>query len=284
MRLNQVLCLCLGLFLCVCSSAEAMSSQAVEQPQFTDFHIIIPAHMNSERLPDKALLEIDGISMLQRTFEQAKKAKPLSVTIATDDERIRQAAIAFHANVIMTSSNPSNGTARVAEAVKKMALSPQTIVVNVPSDEPLIDPKSIQLAARSLVEHPQASVATLSAVIKDKATFEDSNIVKLVKDSQDYALYFSRAMIPFPQRAPVSLDNCQGHIGVYAYTVETLNAYEQAEKSMLEEVEKLEQLRFLVMGKKIYVATTHSDFMGVNTPKDLEQVRQTLSKSGNHAQ
>lgn len=203
--------------------------------------------------------------MLQHVWERASQARYLSdLVIATDDERIRQAAHEFSARVVMTRSDHASGTDRVAEAA---SASNAGIVVNIQGDEPMIDPSAIDAAILHLLDNPEAPMATLKTRIEDPGEVSDPNIVKVVSDSRGMALYFSR--LPIPAGAGAAHFK---HLGLYVYRRDFLLAYPDLPIGPLETAERLEQLRALENGFKIQVAETEFDSIGVDTPEDLERI------------
>lgn len=243
------------------------------------FCVMIPARLQATRLPGKVLLDIAGKSMLQRVYEQALQSDATDVFIATDSQDIADAAKSFNAKVIMTDTQHTSGTDRIAQAVTKSNLADDTIVVNVQGDEPLINPALINLAADRLQQFTNAAVATLAEAFNEIKSYHDPNVVKVVMDKDQYALYFSRANIPYDRDKSAILTNCYKHIGLYAYRVNFIKQYTQLAKSPLEQIEALEQLRVLWHGYKIQVAVTEeASGFGVDTLEDLEQVRALLAK------
>lgn len=250
-------------------------------------HIVIPARLASTRLPNKLLLDIAGKPMLQHVVERASRAKAKSVTVATDNEAIFSLMESLGVDVCMTSSHHQSGTERVAEAVEKLGFASDDIVVSVQGDEPLLPPRVIEQVADDLMQHPDAAVATLYEEMQDVADIHNPNIVKLVLDQQSYALYFSRAAIPW-HRDGFALDKkslpsdfvYKRHVGLYAYRVAFLNRYVQLDASPIESIEMLEQLRVLYYGEKIHASlAVEMPGHGVDTAEDLERVRSAFSPS-----
>jgi len=251
----------------------------------TAFKIVIPARFASTRLPGKPLLEIAGRSMLQYVHEQALQSGASEVIIATDDQRIMDAASSFNAAACLTSTQHTSGTERLAEVVELMAWDDQSIVVNVQGDEPLMPPLLIRQVAAGLADNPAAAVATLAYPISEPGEFTDPNIVKVVLDRDGYALYFSRAPIPCRRDNAHTAESVQAlrHIGLYAYRAGFLRRYKDLEPAPLEAREKLEQLRVLWHGMKIHVGMANEmPGHGVDTEDDLIRVEKILSagKSG----
>ena len=246
----------------------------------TKFKVVIPARYASTRLPGKPLLKIGGRPMLQYVHEQALQSGADEVIVATDDQRIQDAANGFGATVCMTSVAHESGTERLAEVAEQMAWDDQSIVVNVQGDEPLLPPALIRQVAEGLAGHPQAAVATLAYPIEQADEVTDPNIVKVVLDNAGYALYFSRAPIPCRRDASFTADVPPSlrHIGLYAYRAGFLKSYQQLQPSPLEGAEKLEQLRVLWHGLKIFVAiASEMPGHGVDTESDLQRIEKLLS-------
>jgi len=237
------------------------------------FTVIIPARYGAARLPGKPLLDIGGKPMLQHTFERAQSSNAQAVHIATDDQRIFDAAKGFGASVLMTANTHRSGTDRLQEAASMLGLTDNDVVVNVQGDEPLIPPTVINQVAANLESQPEAGIATLCEVISNQAEIVDPNSVKVVFDKAGRALYFSRSTIP--HNGSASASNCHRHIGIYGYRVSVLNQFIQWPASELELSEKLEQLRALYNGVAIHVAVSHEKIPpGVDTLHDLELVRE----------
>lgn len=243
-------------------------------------YIVIPARLKSTRLPNKMLLDIAGKPMIQRVYEQAIQAKGFDdVIIATDSVEIKNKAEEFGAKVVMTAESHESGTDRIAEVVEKIGLLNNDIVVNVQGDEPLIPIKNIEQAANLLEQKAEAVVSTLCEKITSSKDVYNPNNVKVVFDDNKYALYFSRA--PIPWERGFSEDNIINkaeyfrHIGIYGYRVEFLKQYSELSRSPIEQYESLEQLRVLWHSKKIAIEhALESTPAGVDTLADLEKVRE----------
>lgn len=252
----------------------------------TDFKVVIPARYGSSRLLAKPLMDIAGKPMVVHVYERALLSNAKSVVVATDDERIAQALKPYGATVVMTSAQHPSGTDRLQEVAAKMGWSANDIIVNVQGDEPLIPPEVINQVAANLAANAQAGIATLAEAIDSVEQLNNPNIVKLVRDANNMAMYFSRAPMPWARDAfsqgmndiPVK-DLYWRHLGIYAYRVSFLNAYVKWQPAALEQVEALEQLRALYYGVKIHVDEACMNLpAGVDTMADLERVRALLAQ------
>jgi 3-deoxy-manno-octulosonate cytidylyltransferase (CMP-KDO synthetase) len=236
------------------------------------FVVVIPARYASTRLPGKPLKDIAGRPMIEWVYRQAVQSGATQVLVATDDHRIAAAAKAFGAPVELTSAEHASGTDRIAELARRFAWDDRQIVVNVQGDEPMISPLAIAQTARLLGWHPEAAIATLVAPLDNPAHFTDPNFVKVVTDANDWALYFSRAPIPWPRDG--GAPQARRHIGLYAYRAASLRAISAAPPCALEQIEKLEQLRALWLGLKIIVAdAVEPPSPHVDTEDDLAAIR-----------
>lgn len=216
---------------------------------------VIPARFNSTRFPGKVLANLRGKPIIQHVYERAKKAKRLDeILIATDDERVFKVAEKFGAKVVMTSKEHLTGTDRVSEAVKKLKAE---IVINIQADAPLINPLMIDKVAEVLLDDSNLIMATLMKRIEKKGELCNPNIVKVVTDSQGFALYFSRSPIPYAKNNFISYK----HIGAYGYRRKFLLIFVQLSRSPLEKIENLEQLRALENGYKIKMIETDDDMI-----------------------
>lgn len=247
------------------------------------FKVVIPARYSSVRLPGKPLLEIAGKPMVVHVVERALESGAEQVIVATDHEDIATAVKSYGYQAMMTRVDHVSGTDRIAEVAHSMGWSHETIVVNVQGDEPLIAPVLIRDVANSLIEHPDAAIATACHPIHDKASMLDPNIVKVVMDDHGHAMYFSRAPIPYARDAfATGQDIPPGmpvyrHIGIYAYRTSFLNAYSHLPPATIEQYESLEQLRALWHGYKISVSiTADAPALGVDTEHDLTRARALL--------
>ena len=247
------------------------------------FVVVIPARYASTRLPGKPLADIHGKPMVQHVVEKALQSGADRVIVATDDERVQQALLSTGVEVCMTSPDHQSGTERLAEVCRHYGFAADTIIVNVQGDEPLIPPAIIRQVADNLAA-ATAPMATLSVPIKDAEEAFNPNAVKVVTDKDGYALYFSRASIPWDRDRLASSheqigDHYQRHIGIYAYRAGFIQRYVDWAPSVLEQVEALEQLRVLWYGEKIHVAQAlEAPPVGVDTQADLEKVRTFLAK------
>jgi 3-deoxy-manno-octulosonate cytidylyltransferase (CMP-KDO synthetase) len=244
------------------------------------FSVVIPARFGSTRLPGKPLLSIAGKPMVQHVWEQASRSGAGQVVVATDDERIREAAVGFGARVCMTSAAHSSGTDRLQQVAAELGWDGDHIVVNVQGDEPLIPPAVIDQVARNLASHEQAGIATLCEEITTAEELVNANAVKVVTDARGMALYFSRATIPWPREhfregaAGMPSGQWWRHVGIYAYRSRFLHQYIAWSPAPLERLEQLEQLRALYHGVPIHVERAVEPVPGgVDTQEDLDKVR-----------
>lgn len=249
------------------------------------FTVVIPARMASSRLPNKPLADIGGLPMVVRVAQRALQSQAQQVVVAADDERILRACQEHGITAILTSQDHLSGSDRLAQACSLLGLPEDATVVNVQGDEPLMPPALIDDVARLLQHRPEASMSTAAHAIGSLEEFTNPNVVKLVMDAQQMALYFSRAPLPWwrdgqsngsfrslPQPAPLR------HIGIYAYRAGFLSVFPSLPPSPLETLESLEQLRALWHGHRIAVhVTTQAPGPGVDTPEDLARVRQLLA-------
>jgi 3-deoxy-manno-octulosonate cytidylyltransferase (CMP-KDO synthetase) len=245
------------------------------------FTVLIPARYASTRLPGKPLLDVAGKPLVVRVAERARASGAQRSVIATDDERIRAAAEAHGMEAIMTRADHPTGTDRLAEAAQALRLGDDAVVVNVQGDEPLLEPALIRGVAEELRLHADAAIATACHPIDDPAEAFNPNVVKVVLDRAGYALYFSRATIPWAREAfargrdaiPEGLPLYR-HYGLYAYRAGFLRRYPTLAEAPIERFEALEQLRALWYGERIVVrVTSGTPAPGVDTHEDLERVR-----------
>jgi 3-deoxy-manno-octulosonate cytidylyltransferase (CMP-KDO synthetase) len=252
------------------------------------FSVVIPARLGSTRLPGKVLLEIGGRPMVRHVYDRAVESGASEVIVATDEEEVAERCRGFGATVVMTGRHHRSGTDRIAEVVDARGMAGRQIVVNVQSDEPLLPPVLIRQVAQDLAREGQADMATLAAPIVAAEELFDPNVVKLVRDGQGFALYFSRAPIPWhregfrtsPRTLPAGTTYWR-HIGVYAYRVESLRRLAAEPANALELAESLEQLRALACGMRIHVTEALAPpGVGVDTPEDLSRVRALFRERG----
>jgi 3-deoxy-manno-octulosonate cytidylyltransferase (CMP-KDO synthetase) len=250
---------------------------------------IIPARFNSTRLEEKLLRLLGDKPLILHTLEQTKKAKNvLRVIVATDDERIFKVIAESGNEAVMTSANHQSGSDRIAEVAE--TLSANSIIVNVQGDEPMISPTTIERAVEALLKDANVVMSTTCEVIHDAKDVLSADVVKVVTDENNFALYFSRSPIPFPRDAVKkfgSLENAlqnepnlikvfRKHTGLYVYRREFLLKYTNLSQSDLEKLEMLEQLRALENGAKIKVIEVEESSIGVDTFEDLERVKMYL--------
>jgi 3-deoxy-manno-octulosonate cytidylyltransferase (CMP-KDO synthetase) len=240
---------------------------------------ILPARYASTRFPGKPLADILGQTMIERVYRRTASARLVQrVLVATDDERIAVAVRAFGGEVVMTRADHETGTDRLAEVAATLDAQ---LIVNVQGDEPLIDPAMIDEAIAPLLADGTIAMGTLMAPLHTAEELFNPNVVKVVTDRRGFALYFSRAPIPWQRDAPTQLAVAAApalgrHVGLYVYRRDFLLRYADLAPTPLEQVEKLEQLRVLEQGERIYVARTTCVSLGVDTPEDLDRVRQLL--------
>ncbi|GGY91215.1 MAG: 3-deoxy-manno-octulosonate cytidylyltransferase synthetase [Shewanella sp.] len=239
--------------------------------------LLIPARYGSSRFAGKPLAPINGKPMIQRVYERALLAKGIdNIYVATDDERIKQAVESFGGQVIMTDPAAASGTDRINDAITQLGLADDDLVINLQGDQPLIDPISIEQMVDLFKRHPgEFEMATLAYQITDPVELDDPKHVKMVFDNNNFALYFSRACIPFGrdvQEYPV-----YKHLGVYAYTRRFVETFAKLPMGRLENLEKLEQLRALEYGYPIKIAISAFDSPEVDTPEDIRRCEQRLA-------
>lgn len=244
------------------------------------FHVIIPARYHSTRLPGKVLQDIHGKTMLQRVYEKAMESGAEDVIIATDHQKVAQAAEGFGATVCMTSENHQSGTERISEAVVALGLEDDEIIVCLQADAPMVPCEIIRDLAEDLVSHDNVKVASVCRPINKPADLFNPNMVKVVLNHRNYATYFSRAPIPWdmknfadPSKVKIS-DFHYHHIGIYAYRAGFLQEYLGWDPCPAEKLESLEQLRVLYQGARIHMIVTEKPIPpDVNTQEDLDRVR-----------
>jgi len=244
---------------------------------------IIPARYGSTRFPGKALADLYGRPLILHVLSGVMRSRLVNeVFIATDDERILKAVEGSGGIGVMTSSLHKSGTDRAAEVSEKLD---SDIIVNVQGDEPLIEPEVVDFALSSFIERRDVLMGTIKTEIKESEEIQNPNVVKVVTDKEDNALYFSRSPIPYNRDEwnGFNLKNsCYGfkHIGLYVYRQDFLLKFSKLGQGKLEKIEKLEQLRALENGYKIYAPTTEYNSIGVDTPNDLELVKKIISCKG----
>jgi 3-deoxy-manno-octulosonate cytidylyltransferase (CMP-KDO synthetase) len=247
----------------------------------TDFVVVIPARYASTRLPAKALRDINDKPMLQHVYERGLESAATEVVIATDDDRIAEAAEAFGATVCMTGNQHQSGTERIAEVADLMGWPDDQVVVNLQGDEPTMPAALIDQCA-ALLDDATADIATLASPFLTQEDFHNPNCVKVIRDVHAHAIYFSRATVPYPrddgsdERAASAALH---HHGIYAYRCGVLRQFVAAEPSELEVCEQLEQLRALSLGMTIAVGIPFErPGSGVDTEEDLKRAAAELSK------
>lgn len=243
---------------------------------------IIPARFASSRLMGKPLADIGGKPMIQHTYQSAKKSKLLDkIIIAVDDEKVFQVVKDFGAEVYMTPKNCTSGSDRIALVAQQ--ISDAAIIVNIQGDEPFIKGKMIDQAIEPLLFDRKVSVSTLARRITNVEEMKSPSVVKVVFDYNNFALYFSRSPIPFVRDAKSNLEKIQSaeiykHIGLYVYRRDVLLKFTNLKPTDLEQIEKLEQLRFLENGMRVKIVYTEYDSLSVDTPKDLEIARKFYAR------
>ncbi|MDA8082838.1 MAG: 3-deoxy-manno-octulosonate cytidylyltransferase [Nitrospiraceae bacterium] len=252
--------------------------------------VVIPARYASTRFPGKPLAPLKGIPVIEHVYRNSLRSKQAGeVIVATDSDLIFDAVSSFGGTAVMTSTDHVSGTDRIAEAIRLLSRE-YDIIVNVQGDEPLIEPGMID-AVISILDDDRASIGTLVKRIGNPEEIADPNVVKAVFDEQGYALYFSRAPVPwhrdewqgstaaFAVSRTGARPDCYKHIGIYSYRKDILFRLTSLAPSRLEQIEKLEQLRALEHGMRIKVRKTDSETFGVDTPEDLERIEKWLNTS-----
>lgn len=243
----------------------------------TCFRVVIPARYASNRLPGKPLLTFRHKPIIEHVYENACKSEAESVLIATDDERIAEAAVKFNAQVCMTNANHLSGTDRIAEAVDIQNWDEDQIIVNLQGDEPQMPAINIKQVAELLMRQQTASIATLSHPINSIQDYNDPNIVKVTKNTKGRALYFSRSSIPYLRDVDVNMlknNEVLMHVGIYAYRINYLRQFIALPQSTLEKIEKLEQLRALENGHEIAIAKCKENpGIGIDTMQDYHRLQ-----------
>ena len=236
--------------------------------------IIIPARVTSSRLPNKVLADIGGLPMVIRTSKRVENVD--RVVIATDSNEVINIAKEYGIEAILTSKSCKSGTDRIFEAATKLGLEEGEVIVNVQADEPFIEPEVVTKVLELTKEYAISSevVATTCYKIVDAVSANDPNIVKVVTNLDDMALYFSRAKIPFAREN--NLQKYKVHLGIYGFTMKKLEQFCNMQAGVLENIEKLEQLRILDNGYKIALTEVNSQSFGIDTQEDLERARALL--------
>jgi len=239
---------------------------------------VIPSRYESSRLPGKPLLKLGDKTMIQLVYEQVSQAKHLDeIVIATDDERIYQHVESFGGKVMMTSAQHQSGTDRIAELALKNI--DWTLIINVQGDEPFIDPADIDKTIQPFLLDPNLEMLSIYHEISDEAEIMNPNNVKVVTDINDFALYFSRSVIPYHRDRANSLIKVKKHLGLYAYKREVLLNLASLAQTTLERAEKLEQLRALENGIKIKMLKVNSAAIGIDTESDYLKALKILEKT-----
>ncbi|MBP7088005.1 MAG: 3-deoxy-manno-octulosonate cytidylyltransferase [Candidatus Omnitrophica bacterium] len=234
---------------------------------------VIPARYESTRLKHKLLRSLYGKTLLQRTWESACGARLLDkLIIACDHPELEDAARKFKAEVLLTSRDHISGTDRVAEAIRNIDTK---IVINIQADEPLIHPTAIDSLAQEMLANSNLNMATLRKAIAEKEEINNPNIVKVICDKDNFAIYFSRLPIPYCREEKMT-GVYYKHLGIYAYTKDFIYTFKNLPSSRLEKAEKLEQLRVIEAGYKIKVIETQFDSLGVDTEEDLHNLEKIL--------
>jgi 3-deoxy-manno-octulosonate cytidylyltransferase (CMP-KDO synthetase) len=244
-----------------------------------EFLVVIPARLGSTRLPRKPLADIGGKPMVIRVAERAQQSNAQSVVVATDSTEIQAVCDQYRIECLLTSADNPTGTDRIAEVAQLLKLPANTLIVNVQGDEPLIPPELINQVAQTLADNVTCAISTVAVPIVDSAEINNPNVVKVVLNRSNEALYFSRSTIPFA-RDPGSeqVVTHLRHLGIYAYRADFLQAYTRLEPAPPEQAEALEQLRALWNGYHIAVhIASEAPPAGVDTAEDLERVRRILA-------
>jgi 3-deoxy-manno-octulosonate cytidylyltransferase (CMP-KDO synthetase) len=244
------------------------------------FTVLIPARLASTRLPNKPLADIGGAPMVVRVAQRAALSGAALVVVACDSAEILAACAAHNVQAVLTKVDHPSGSDRLAEACDLLGLGDEDIVVNVQGDEPLIDPQLITQVASLLQKTSPAQMGTAAHAIESAAEHSNPNIVKVVLDAQNHALYFSRSLIPFNRDGHANAPQPLRHVGIYSYRAGFLRQFPKLPQAPIEVSESLEQLRALWHGHKIAVHVSASaPGPGVDTPQDLERVRKLWALS-----
>jgi len=237
---------------------------------------IIPSRYGSSRFEGKPLALVAGKTMIQRVYEQAQKSKAVSKTVvATDDDRILSAVESFGGQAVMTSDTCRSGTDRVAETTDILNIEPDEIIINIQGDQPVFNPLTIDEMISPFADDPELVMSTLAFKIKDKREITDPKDVKVTFDHNGFAMYFSRAQIPYPRDKETTVDFYK-HLGFYAYKKNFLDKLVALPTGTCENIEKLEQLRVLEFGYRIKVVITKYDSLEIDLPCDIKRIEETL--------
>lgn len=272
------------------SLPERASRLAAAVTTKTAFTVLIPARLASSRLPDKPLADIAGLPMVVRVAQRAQASRADRVVVAADHPSIVAACEAHGIHALLTRADHASGSDRLAEACTQLGLADDAIVINVQGDEPLIDPSLIDAVADTLAFNPDAPMSTAVHAIDDPADFSNPNVVKAVLDARGFAMYFSRAPIPWwrdgsaqsGQSGMVAMPTPPPlrHIGIYGYRAAFVKQFPALPPAPIEAIEALEQLRVLWHGHRIAVhVSEHAPGPGVDTPEDLKRVRAIFEKA-----
>ncbi len=238
--------------------------------------IIIPARIDSSRFPRKVLAPIDGIPMVVRTAMQVKELD--SVAIATDSPEVVALAKEYDFEAVLTSANHKSGTDRINEAAAKLGLRDEEVIVNVQGDEPFIEKEVVAQVLELTRRHRHDSEIMLNSAYKKISAEQakDPNLVKVILNAGEHAVYFSRSLLPYPRDG--RYDEFKGHLGLYGYTKKSLERFCALPEAPLEDIEKLEQLRAIYHGYKVAMTGVATESFGIDTPEDLEKAKAYFSK------
>ncbi len=239
---------------------------------------IIPSRYESKRFPGKPLVDIQGKTMIQRVYEQAEKSDLVdAVYVATDSDEIYTSVQGFGGNVVMTSETCSSGTDRVAEAARTLGLAEHDVIVNVQGDQPVLQSECLNDLIQLFHLRPELEMGTLAYGLSDEKEINDPNNVKVIFDGDKFAIYFSRARIPFDRDRGNTVQYYK-HLGIYAYSYPFLQEFTTLPQSRLENIERLEQLRVLESGHRIQVAVTVYNSPSVDDPADITKIMEILKE------
>jgi len=234
---------------------------------------IIPARYHSSRFPGKPLVEIEGKSMIRHVYERARQCRSLDrLLVATDDRRILETVRSFGGDCLVTREDHESGTDRLAEACERLNFEEPDIIINIQGDEPMLEPEMIELLIGTLHAFPDRCMGTLAFPSQNQEEYTDPNVVKVVLDKEGKALYFSRSPLPRYREVDIAKVEFLKHLGFYAYRCWFLRVFTNLPRGMLEQAEKLEQLRALEHGYPIHVALSTVETHGVDTPEDLNRL------------